>query len=94
MINIKVGLGLAMSALADPGRPARGYFPGVGQDRRQAEAAASCVDWAEGLVLSCVLAHRMSGATGSRCAAQLVRAETVALKGPMLPEVSTARTRK
>jgi hypothetical protein len=36
----------------------------------------------------------MSIATGSRCAAQLVRAETVALKGPMLPEVSTARTRK
>jgi hypothetical protein len=36
----------------------------------------------------------MSVATGSRCAAQLVRAETVALKGPMLPEVSTARTRK
>jgi hypothetical protein len=35
-----------------------------------------------------------SGATGSPCAAQLVRAETVALKGPMLPEVSTARTRK
>ena len=33
-------------------------------------------------------------ATGSWCAAQLVRAETVALKGPMLPEVSTARTRK
>jgi hypothetical protein len=37
---------------------------------------------------------RMSVATGSRCAAQLVRAETVALKGPMLPEVSTARTWK
>ena len=27
-------------------------------------------------------------------AAQVVRAETVALKGPMLPEVSTARTWK
>ena len=36
----------------------------------------------------------MSVARGSRCAAQVVRAETVALKGPMLPEVSTARTRK
>jgi hypothetical protein len=36
---------------------ARGYFPGVGQDRRQAEGAASCIDRAEGLVLSCVLVH-------------------------------------
>ncbi len=60
VINIKVGMALAMSALADPGRHARGYFPGVGQDRRQAEAAASCVDWAEGLVLSCVLVRRHS----------------------------------
>ena len=72
----------------------RGYFPGVGQDHRQAEAAASCVSRAEGLVLSCVLVHPLAGATGSWCAAQVVRAETVALKGPMLPEVSTARTRK
>jgi hypothetical protein len=32
--------------------------------------------------------------TSAGCAAQLVRAETVALKGPTLPEVSTARTRK
>ena len=47
-----------------------------------------------GKVRSCVLVRRMSVATGSRCAAQVVRAETVALKGPMLPEVSTARTRK
>jgi hypothetical protein len=62
-----------------PGSPARGYFPGVGQDRRQAEAAACCVDRAEGLVLSCFLVrpyvrcHRVtvrgsSGARGDRSA--------------------------
>jgi hypothetical protein len=74
--------------------PARGYFPGVGQDRRLAAAAASCVDRAEGLVVSCVLVRPYAWCQRSRCAAQVVRAETVALKGPMLPEVSTARTRK
>ena len=37
---------------------------------------------------------RITEPIADRCAAHVVRAETVALKGPMLPEVSTPRTRK
>ena len=44
--------------------------------------------------VSCVLARPYVVASGSWCAAQVVRAETVALKGPTLPEGPTARTRK
>ena len=94
MINIEVGLGLAMSALADPGRPARGYFHVSARTVAKPKRPLPALIWAEELVLSCVLAHPYVRCQGSRCAAQLVRAETVALKGPMLPEVSTARTRK
>jgi hypothetical protein len=66
--------------------------------KRVDESAAVCRqdakgdDRAEGLVLSCVLVRPYVGCQW--VTAQLVRAETVALKGPMLPEVSTARTRK
>jgi hypothetical protein len=61
---------------------------------RLGSAAQVCRSAPSGKVRSCVLVCVCSVATGSRCVAQVVRAETVALKGPMLPEVSTARTRK
>ena len=59
-------------------------------------SAACCIDGAERLILSSVLVRAPIWPVpqGHGCVAQLVRAETVALKGPMLPEVSTARTRK
>ena len=57
MINIKVGLGLAMSALADPGRPARGYFQVSARTVAKPKRPLLGVFWAEGLVLSRVLAH-------------------------------------
>ena len=61
---------------------------------RLGSAAKVCRSSPSGKVRSCVLVRPYVRCHRSRCAAQVVRAETVALKGPMLPEVSTARTRK